>query len=137
MKNKLRKIIVFDRTFFWNFKDKLIRKKETADFIAESILTIFPAENKKSKITVTFQTKDNLYTGNPLMVGTKNAGLAGKVLNLNYPSIVSKIIEFLITNKIWSGENPKPASIEGLKILSELGYEIENLKPVEDRNKYV
>jgi putative YpdA family bacillithiol system oxidoreductase len=134
VKNKLRKIVVLDRKFFWSFKDKILRKGENKTFTAQSTLTIFPIENKKLKITITFETWDDLYKGNSIKTGVKDNDSEGRTINLNYPSIVSKIIEFLITNKIWSGDNLKPINIEGLKILSELGYYIEKFKPVEDKN---
>lgn len=120
MKRKLRKIVVLERGFLWNFRDKLLTEKVNNEFISRSILTVFPFENKKAKITVVFDTWNNLYTGNPLKQGK---------LNLNSPSVVSKIIEYLITNNIWLTEEKKPISIEGLEILSKIGYEIEFLKP--------
>lgn len=129
MKNKLRKIAVLDKQFFCNFNNKILRESENKNRIAQSILTIFPIENKKSKITLTFETWEDLYTGNPLMIGVRENISEGKIINLNYPSIVSKIIEFLIINKIWSGENLKPINVEGLEILDKLGYKVEKLKP--------
>lgn len=131
MKNKLRKIVVSNREFFWTFKDKLLRASKDKTFTSQSILTIFPVENKKSVITVTFETWHNLYTGNPLKTGV-TADFSGVTINLHYPGIVGKIIDYLMTNKIWAGDNLKPASIDGMKILAELGYEIEKLKPLED-----
>lgn len=120
MKSKLRKIVFLEKDYFWNFRDKLLTDKENNEFVSRSTLTVFPVENKKAKITVVFDTWDDLYTGNPLKQ---------RKLNMNFPSVVSKTIEYLVSNKIWLTEEKKPISIEGLEILSKIGYEIEFLKP--------
>jgi Tat protein secretion system quality control protein TatD with DNase activity len=129
MKNKVRTIVVMQKKFNWVLASKSIRSSQNT-WNALSRLTIFSSE--KGQLVINFKTRDDGHMGKPLNTGIllTETRAPQHTLNLNHPSIIREIIEFLVNQKRWSFENRKHLTLEnGLEILAQMGYQIAELQP--------
>jgi hypothetical protein len=129
MKNKVRTIVVMQKKLNWVLTQKSTRSSQNT-WIALSRLTIFSSE--KGQLVIIFKTRDHVYTGNPLKTGVlvTDQHEIQQTLNLNQPSMIREIIEFLVNQKRWSFESHKHLILEdGLEILGQMGYQITELQP--------
>jgi hypothetical protein len=113
----------------WVLTEKFVRSSQNT-FNALSRLTIF--SNATGRLVIIFKTRDHVYTGNPLKTGVlvANKHEIQQTLNLNHPSMIREIIEFLVNQNCWSLRERKQLILEdGLEILGQMGYQIAELRP--------
>jgi hypothetical protein len=129
MKNRVRTIVVMQQKLNWVLTEKYVRSSQNTH-IALSRLTIF--SNKTGRLVIIFKTRDHIYAGNPLKTGVliTDKHEIQQTLNLNHPSLIREIIEFLVNQNCWSLRERKQLILEdGLEILGQMGYQIAELRP--------
>jgi hypothetical protein len=129
MKNRLRSIVVMQKKLNWVLTEKYVHSSQNT-FIALSRLTIFSKQT--GRLVIIFKTRDHLYTGNPLKTGVlvTDKHEIQRTLNLNHPSMIREIIEFLVNQHRWSFEQRNQLLLEnGLEMLGQMGYQVDELQP--------
>lgn len=124
----LRKITIEDNVYLY----KTVTGFGSSLDIATFEITIFLENYKLTPLKINFITWEDAYAGNPLSTGIKLAKLSTKeeeVVNLNRPKYIREFILYGL-NLGWNGQN-KVESIDGLKILMSLDYDISYLHPKE------
>lgn len=126
MKNKLRKIVVENKVYFYRIQNHIA--KDTACFTE---LKIFLQGNKQTPLRIRFSMAcDDYFFGFPLtsegVFFNKNTN-SEENINIHRPKFVQKFI-ILAQSKGWTGEHHS-AIQNGMAYLSELGYEITHLTP--------
>ncbi|MBF7092529.1 hypothetical protein IUY40_13410 [Flavobacterium sp. ALJ2] len=124
----LRKITVEDNVYRYKCMNGFGLNTEIATFE----ITIFLDSYKQSPLKINFVTWEDLYAGNPLKTGVKLIRLSTKeeeFVNLNRPKYIRECILYGLKMG-WNGKN-KIESIDGLKMLMSLGYDVSFLYPKE------
>lgn len=124
----LRKIRIEDNVYLY----KTVTGFGGSVDIATFEITIFLENYKLTPLKINFITWEDAYAGNPLSTGIKLAKLSTKeeeVVNLNRPKYIREFILYGL-NLGWNGQN-KVESIDGLKILTSLDYDVSSLHPKE------
>ena len=124
----LRKITVEDNVYLYKTVTGFGGSTEIATFA----ITIFLENYKQTPLQIKFITWEDAYAGNPLSAGTKLTKLSTKdeeVVNLNRPKYIREFILYGLKMG-WNGQN-KVESIDGLKILVSLDYDVSFLYPKE------
>jgi hypothetical protein len=127
MKNRLRAIVVMQEKLNWVLTEKYVHSSQNT-FIALSRLSIF--SNKTGRLVIIFKTRDHVYTGNPLKTGVlvTDKHEIQRTLNLNHPSMIREIIEFLVNQHRWSFEQRNHLLLkDGLELLGQMGYQVDEL----------
>ena len=123
MKSKLRNINVNQTDFRYLINEKY--QVENNGYWLTT-LRVFRKDFKKTPLEIKFKSNDGYATGNMLTSGIM---INEKEFNLHKPIIVRELIEEGIAQK-WNWENSKLEIPNGLKLLAEMGYNIESLKPI-------
>ncbi|MDM1556832.1 hypothetical protein PYS58_11395 [Chryseobacterium indologenes] len=126
MKNKLRKITVEHEKYLYLVTDKYHPGAETNTLTVK----IFLSGEKQTPLIIDFLTFEHYFMGQPLKSGISLMNVVTDSLenvNINEPKYIQKLIVKGI-EKGWNGKN-KMEKQNGLDYLSELGYEIDSLKP--------
>ncbi|SNR51845.1 hypothetical protein [Flavobacterium sp. ov086] len=124
----LRKIIVEENVYLYKSVTGFGGGTEIATFE----ITIFLENHKQTPLKINFITWEDLYAGNPLKTGVKLTRLSTQeteFVNLNRPKYIRECILYSIKMG-WNGQN-KVESIDGLKILMSLGFDVSCLHPKE------
>ena len=122
MKSKLRNINVNQIDFKYLINEKY--QKENEGYWLTT-LRVFRESFKNTPLEIKFKSIDGYAIGNILTSGIM---INEKEFNLHKPSIIRELIEEGIAQK-WNWENSKFEISNGLKLLAEIGYDIESLKP--------
>ncbi|MFB6366320.1 hypothetical protein ACFCP7_20065 [Paenibacillus elgii] len=114
MRKTMRKIVVRNRTYFWNHKGN-------RDFVCHSTLTLC-TENRKLRIILNFKTHDTFTAGNPLNEGLfMTRGEENIVINLNQPRFAAEMLQYVLDHKL-DDTSVGQYHFNGNHILLELGY---------------
>lgn len=122
----LRKITVEDNVYLY----KTVTGFGGSTAIATFEITIFLEHYKLTPLKINFITWEDVYAGNPLSTGIKLTRLSNKqeeVVNLNRPKYIREFVLYGLKMG-WNGQN-KVDSIDGLKILTSLDYDVSSLHP--------
>lgn len=122
----LRRITVEDNVYVY----KSITGFGLTTELATSEITIFLEGFKQTPLKITFITWEDLYAGNPLNNGINLIKLGTKkeeFVNLNRPKYIRECILYGLKMG-WNGQN-KVESIDGLEILTSLGFDVSGLHP--------
>ena len=127
MKRKLRKIVIEKLEYLYSVIDKYHSGTETNTLRVK----VFLNGQKKTPLIIDFLTFDDYYMGQPLNSGidliNKITNTFDKV-NINEPKYIRELILQGQKNG-WIGSN-KMEIQNGLEYLTELGYDIDKLKPL-------
>lgn len=126
MKNKLRKIVIDQIEYLYSVTDQFHYGTETNTLTVK----IFLSGEKQTSLIIDFLTFDHYLMGQPLKSGISLMNTitnSTEVVNINEPKYIQQLI-VKGRKKGWSGKN-KMEKQNGLDYLSELGYEIDSLKP--------
>lgn len=124
----LRKITVEDNVYLYKSVTGFGGSTATATFE----IKIFLEHYKLTPLKINFITWEDAYAGNPLSTGIKLTRLSNReeeVVNLNRPKYIREFILYGLKMG-WNGQN-KVDSIDGLKILTSLDYDVSSLHPKE------
>lgn len=131
MKSKTRKITIESNTYIWSISNNIKHIAEIKQYVAEALFSAYYITNKRNPLRIAFTTWDDPVMGNPLYTGWKTTRYSKEevVVNLNYPGIARELIN-AARNKGWSPEkdNNQMMIIDGLHLLTEIGYDIEGLR---------
>ncbi len=120
MKQKLRKIEIGTQKLLYTVKS-LHTKGDNICWNTK--LTIYHSGSKKNPICIEFRTKAAYPSGNPIIQGVKlRKGKKERIENINHPKLIRDILVFLPEKT-----ESKKSSIDGLELLSEMGYDIQQL----------
>ncbi|MBA6316216.1 hypothetical protein [Cellulophaga baltica] len=117
MKSKLRNINVKQIDFKYLINEKY--QKENNGYWLTT-LRVFKVGFKNTPLEIKFESLDGYTIGNTLTSGLDE-------LNLHKPNVIRKIIENGLNRK-WNWINSKLEIPNGLELLEEIGYNIENMK---------
>ncbi|MGE8526508.1 hypothetical protein [Chryseobacterium rhizosphaerae] len=126
MKRKLRKILIHNMEYLYSVTDKYHAGTETNTLTVR----IFLSGQKQTPLVIEFLTSDDYFMGQPLNSGINLMNTVRdsiENININEPKYIQQLI-VKGREKGWSGKN-KMEKQNGLDYLSELGYEIDSLKP--------
>ncbi|CAA9203407.1 hypothetical protein FLA105534_04613 [Flavobacterium bizetiae] len=124
----LRKITVEDKVYLY----KSVTGFGSSTAIATFEITIFLEHYKLTPLKINFITWEDAYAGNPLSTGIKLTRLSTReeeVVNFNRPKYIREFVLYGLKMG-WNGQN-KVDSIDGLKILTSLDYDVSSLHPKE------
>ncbi|NME72756.1 hypothetical protein [Flammeovirga aprica] len=113
MKNKLRRLVVDSKVFFYVINETYSKVGETADGEWRTVLRLFREGYKNTALEFHFNTQDVTLIGNPL---TNSSEFDNKnkeqSLNLHKPSIVKIFIRYGLKNG-WDFRKSKMKFIDG------------------------
>ncbi|WP_264529145.1 hypothetical protein [Flavobacterium sp. N502540] len=124
----MRKIKVEDNGYLYKCESGFGINTEIATFE----ITIFLENYKQTPLKINFITWEDLYAGNPLKTGValkKIATQTEEFVNLNRPKYIREFILYGLKLG-WNGQN-KLESIDGLRILRSLDFDVSSLYPKE------
>lgn len=123
MKKKLRKIIIQEKTYLYSLKESLCKKQVGGNLYWKNTLRIYVENYRQTPLVVYFFAKDDYYMGNMLTKEIVDG------LNIHYPSVIQKIINYALTQENWQANNSGLTLHNGLSILQKLGYDISSINP--------
>lgn len=122
MKSKLRNINVNQTNFKYLINEKY--KKENEGYWVTT-LRVFMEGFKNTPLQIKFESTDGYAIGNTLTSGVR---INNEEFNLHNPRVIRQLIEEGIAQK-WNWENSKLEIPDGIKLLIDIGYSVESLKP--------